>query len=122
MKRYCAICHSIHEGKCERPKFRKARNSEADRFRNTQAWRRFSSVIVERDLSCCRMCLKSGLVNSNDLSVHHIVPLAVDFERRLDDSNAITLCRFHHEKAESGRISKQELLKLAAETPQIPKL
>ena len=47
-------------------------------------------------------------VNS-DLSVHHIVPLKVDYDRRLDNDNLITLCRYHHEAAERGYISRLEL-------------
>lgn len=38
-----------------------------------------------------------------------IVPLKVDYDRRLDNDNLITLCRYHHEAAERGRISRQEL-------------
>ena len=123
MKRYCTVCHSIHEGHCERQaEFNRARNSEADKFRNTQTWRRKSAAIMERDRMCCRMCLKAGQIEYSGLSVHHIVPLAVDFDRRLDDDNLITLCRFHHERAERGQIKARELMQLAAETAQLPEI
>lgn len=114
MKRYCTVCSGIHEGRCERPfaAFR-ARNSEADRFRNTQAWRRKSAAVMQRDRMCCRMCLKAGIIEYRRLSVHHIIPLAVDFDKRLDDDNLITLCRFHHERAERGQIKPSELRELA---------
>ena len=77
---------------------------------------------MERDRMCCRMCLKAGQIEYRGLSVHHIIPLAVDFDKRLDDDNLITLCRFHHERAERGQIKAWELLQLAAETAQLPKL
>lgn len=110
MKRYCTICHKIHEGRCK-PEF--TRYSMADRFRNTQVWRRKSAAILDRDYHCCRVCYAGRKVCTSNLSVHHITPLAVDFDRRLDEDNLITLCRFHHEQAERGAIKAADLRKLA---------
>ena len=70
---------------------------------------RKAAEILERDYHCCRVCLSAGIINSNDLSVHHIIPLKDDYDRRLDNDNLITLCRYHHEAAERGHISRQEL-------------
>ena len=115
MKRYCTICHCIHEGRCERPRsYAGARDSQADRFRNTQVWRRKSAAILQRDFHCCRLCASAGLVCSQGLSVHHIVPLSADFDKRLDDDNLVTLCRYHHEQAERGAVKAGELRRLAA--------
>lgn len=123
MKHYCTVCRKIHEGKCARQiDFRRTRDSQIDKFRNTQLWRRKSAEIQERDLHCCRVCLKAGLMNSRDLSVHHIIPMSADFDRRLDNGNLITLCRFHHEQAERKRISRRELLHIAESVPTLPKL
>lgn len=116
MKRYCTICHSIHEGRCSRPReYRGTRNSQADKFRNTQSWRRKAAVILDRDYHCCRVCARAGVICTQDLSVHHIIPLARDYDKRLDDDNLITLCRYHHEQAECGIIKPCELHRLAAE-------
>ena len=52
---------------------------------------------------------------TDDLSVHHIEPIATAWDRRLDDDNLITLCRKHHDMAEGGMISSAELLKIARE-------
>ena len=38
------------------------------------------------------------------LSVYHIAPLSEDWERRLDETNFITLCALHHDMAERGRL------------------
>ncbi len=71
-------------------------------------------------MNLCQVCVR-GLYNSRrkfnsrDLSVHHIISLVTDFDRRLDNSNLITLCRYHHELAERGRIPARELLDIAAE-------
>ena len=69
---------------------------------------------MQRDFNCCRVCANVGVICAQDLSVHHIIPLAVDYERRLDDDNLITLCRYHHEQAERGAIKAAELRRLAA--------
>lgn len=123
MKHYCSVCHTVHEGRCERPvQTDRRRNSEADRFRNRKVWRRKADSILERDRYCCRMCLKVGIINSRELSVHHIIPLVSDFSSRLDDSNLITLCRFHHEQAERGHIHTRELLNLASDAVKLPEL
>ena len=118
MKRYCTVCRRIHTGRCARPReYRAARNSQADRFRNTQVWRRMAALILERDYHCCRMCAKAGIINSRELSVHHITPIAADYDRRLDEDNLITLCRFHHEQAERGNIKAQELRRILSTPP-----
>lgn len=113
MKRYCTVCGRIHNGCCPRPMPIRGRNSAADKFRNTQVWKHKAAEILERDFHCCRVCLAAGILTNRDLSVHHIVSLQKDYERRLDNDNLITLCRFHHEQAERGAISKRELLELA---------
>ena len=121
MKHYCTVCNSIHEGRCKRPRlYQRIRNSTADRFRNTQAWRRTAVRIMDRDHNCCRVCLTAGIVESRNLSVHHIRSLATDYDRRLDENNLITLCRYHHEQAEIGRISVNNLSRLAMDKPVLP--
>lgn len=114
MKRYCTVCGKIHNGYCPRPIRIRQRNATADKFRNTQVWKRKAAAILERDFHCCRICLAAGILTNYDLSVHHIIPLNADFDKRLDDGNLITLCRFHHEQAERGLIPKRELLELAS--------
>lgn len=123
MKHYCNVCHSIHDGRCRAPRYaERKRNSEADRFRNTQVWRKTAKRIIRRDLNCCRVCLSGGVVEYRELSVHHIVPIACDYDRRLDDDNLITLCRYHHEKAEQGQISRKKLLEIVQKPAVLPQL
>lgn len=119
IKRYCPICGTVHEGHCRTAS---ERNSKADKFRNTQLWKRTAKAILERDFNCCRVCLLNGIFTNRGLSVHHIVPLSEDYKRRLDEGNLITLCRLHHEQAEHGRISRKVLFELAEGEPSFPKL
>ena len=114
MLKACSRCGKIHKsGDCPipvTPYYRQVRNSDADLFRNRKVWQRKAAEILERDYHCCRVCLSAGIINSNDLSVHHIIPLKDDYDRRLDNDNLITLCRYHHEAAERGQISRKELV------------
>lgn len=121
IKRYCTVCGKVHEGHCKQL-YGGDRNSQADKFRNTQTWKRTAKQIMERDLQCCRVCLMNGVFTNHGLSVHHIVPLSEDFSLRLDDSNLITLCRYHHTRAECGAISRKVLLELAEIEPVFPEI
>ena len=68
--------------------------------------------IKKRDKYLCQLCLKDNVYNYDDLQVHHIIPIAKNYDRRLDSDNLITLCRMHHEQAEKVIISKEELHEL----------
>lgn len=77
---------------------------------------------MKRDVYCCRLCLLEGLLKNRGLSVHHIIPLSEDFEKRLDPDNLITLCRHHHEQAEKGIIPRKKLLELAKIPAAFPEI
>lgn len=123
MKKACSRCGKIHDRNyvCTSGNAAQSRaESIAYAFRNRQTWKRKADEIRERDMNLCQVCLRvmynaRKKYNSYGLSVHHIVPLATDFDRRLDNNNLITLCRYHHELAERGKIPTQVLLDMAAE-------
>lgn len=117
IKRFCAVCGRVHTGLCKPSCTNAPRNSQADKFRNTQAWKRTARLILERDKHCCRVCLERGFLVNRGLSVHHITPLSEDYEQRFDEQNLITLCRFCHERAERGAISRERLKKLTSTPP-----
>lgn len=119
MLKACSGCGRIHKkGECDIVavySYKRKNESQAQKFRNRKVWRRKADEILERDYCCCRLCLMAGVVNSENLSVHHIIPLVQDFDKRLDNDNLITLCRYHHELAERGMLKKSELHRLACE-------
>ena len=62
----------------------------------------------------CQICLLDKYKTDfkytyKELEVHHIIPIEEDYSKRLDSDNLITLCRYHHEMAEKGLISREEL-------------
>ena len=128
MKTTCRYCGRIHErsydcGRKPKPKTPTGADTpEERRFRKTEAWKRMSLRIRRRDNYLCQICLRGmyqydteSPLTYTGIEVHHIVPLAADPERRLDVYNLITLCRYHHELAESGRIQTGELEAIAGE-------
>lgn len=81
------------------------------------AWRRLAAFVRDRDSELCAACAAEDpptFCNSH-LSVHHIVPIAAAWDSRLDPDNCITLCPFHHERAEDETISADYLRSLIAD-------
>lgn len=124
MKKACKYCGKIHEKSfiCEKkPKiqyskryYKKKYNRKEDIFRSSYDWQKKRTYILKRDRYLCQACLNNlaGTVcrlTTEKLSVHHIKPLRTDFNLRLDENNLITLCSMHHEMAENGRISAEQL-------------
>lgn len=122
----CAYCGRIHESSYICPQKNQAikdraakqmaykKNRGVDKFRRTKVWLRKSKAIRQRDNYLCQACLNmcidtTNQYNGSNLEVHHIVPLVEDFDKRLDDDNLITLCRHHHELAESNQIDRYTL-------------
>lgn len=118
MRRSCVYCGRIHPKGyiCPLKPVRRKGRSNADRFRSTSVWQKKREHIAARDHNLCRVCLKNGIY-SQDIQVHHITPLAEDYDKRLDDDNLISLCPLHHEQAECGLISADLLRKLAVSEP-----
>ena len=118
----CKICGGMHPFgvRCpNRGSNKKNYDRDEEKFRGSAAWKKKRELIRQRDGYMCRWCREKGYRNRDSfvldrLSVHHIVPLAENFEKRLDDDNLITLCERCHEEAEKGVIDKHDLMRLAA--------
>ena len=66
----------------------------------------------KRDKYLCQVCLNDNIYKYDDLQVHHIIPIDKNYDLKLDESNLITLCSYHHKKAEQNKITKKYLYKL----------
>lgn len=119
MKKACKYCGKIHDTKyiCEKKPDRKPKQlGTIDAFRSSYEWKLKREYIKKRDRYLCQACLNNleGTVRricTANLSVHHIEPLKNHFELRLDETNLITLCEYHHESAECGKIPAELLRK-----------
>lgn len=130
MLKACSYCGRIHDSKhiCpqkeqaikNRQSQRTSKNKRIYDFHRSHKWKGKSIAIRERDNYCCQICIRElhnpeRKYETDNISVHHIVPVAEDWEYRLDDENLITLCSRHHEQAEKGEIKRDELQKIAKE-------
>lgn len=127
MLRSCQYCGRVHDTKymCpqkerrikERQSYKKKEGRKIQVFRRGERWRRKSVDIRTRDRYCCQICKRklygAKRVETEGVSVHHIVPIVEDWDARLDDSNLISLCGRHHEMAEKGEIPRKELQEIA---------
>lgn len=117
----CRYCGRIHDDSYQCIHKKKYSGMQHDKKgkdqRNSRKWRSKRELIKQRDNYMCQCCIRSypGTMNQiegKDISVHHIIPLAEGGDL-LDEDNLITLCRYHHEQAEKGKISRRELQVLA---------
>ena len=129
MLKSCQYCGRIHDSKkkctqkeaAEQARWEKRKQTKALTFRRTSRWTEKSVQIRERDnymCLCCRAMLEGTVnqFNTEDISVHHIVPIEEDYEQRLEDENLITVCGVHHEMCEAGKISRTVQKALAKES------
>ena len=117
MKKTCSRCGIVPDNHVCPYKPKRYIKTTAKTIRQTNRWHQKSLNIRERDDFLCRICRLNlydtvKQYNSSDIEVHHIVPLEMDDSKAFEDSNLISLCRFHHELAECGTIPQQELLKI----------
>lgn len=70
------------------------KNKEVIKPITNARWRKLRSLIIKRDGGCCQRCLiKYGMINSENLQVHHIKPRTNYPELVYEESNLITLCK-----------------------------
>ena len=122
MLKSCKYCGRIHDTKfnCgQKPQGRHKADSEAHQIHQKNRWKELSKEIRDRDGYCCVVCMSGNYnairhINYEGVSVHHIEPLSERPDLAYDRTNLITLCSYHHERAEAGEISRDELHRMAA--------
>ena len=118
----CSRCGVVKRGHiCPyRQSRRREKDKASDKFRKTKAWTKKSIEIRQRDKYLCQVCIRNlhntlDFLNYKKISVHHITPIEEDYNRRLDNDNLISLCRYHHKMADDGLIEREELYRIAEE-------
>lgn len=112
MFKSCSRCGKIHDinYKCNVGKVYK--HNEIDKLRSTTRWTNKSIEIREASNYLCSVCLDEGILNYDNLEVHHINKLQDNPEQWLDNDNLICLCKYHHKQADEGKIDKDYLIEL----------
>lgn len=76
------------------------RNRDFERFRHSREWLSIRQAVIDRDGGLDQYALHTTGELIPGTSVHHIIPLADDWSRRLDMSNLILLSEQTHGEIE----------------------
>lgn len=84
-----------------------------DSFYHSSEWQAVRQQVLERDHYICQVCKRAGRITPAT-TVHHIVPLRMDYSRRLDLSNLETICKAchnaeHRERTQSLKKKKTKI-------------
>lgn len=122
MLKSCQYCGKIHDSKyiCKEKPNRKKEVTETDRFRWTSIWQRKREEIKKRDLYLCQICIRElyntvTKYNTEELSVHHNIPINEDYNKRLDNDNLLTVCDYHHKMCDRGEIPRNKVQRIIDE-------
>lgn len=122
MLKSCQYCGRIHDSKfiCTSKPQTKKQITEADKFRWTSLWQKKREEIKQRDLNLCQICIRelyNTIVkyNTEELEVHHNVPINEDYNKRLDNNNLLTVCDIHHKMCDRKEISREEVQQIIKE-------
>ncbi|HHV61139.1 MAG TPA: AAA family ATPase [Firmicutes bacterium] len=99
-ERYCpehAKEEATRKAEWQRRYDQQARDSRVVEFYHSQAWLALRRRALERDAYLCQPCLREHRITPAD-TVHHIVPIEQDWDRRLDLSNLEAICRACHNR------------------------
>lgn len=70
------------------------KNKETLKPLMSNKWKKFRKIIISRDGHRCQRCLiKYGVINGNELQVHHIKPRIYYPELMYEEANVVTLCK-----------------------------
>jgi 5-methylcytosine-specific restriction endonuclease McrA len=130
MKIGCSYCGRIHEDnyicKDKEQELKRKRNSykvkDVYKFYKTKDWKSKREDIMERDMCMCQLCIRDRYMKDgmrrfeyDDISVHHILKLNENYDKRLDEDNLISFCKYHHSMVEDDRKYIDELIEIAKE-------
>lgn len=112
MYKTCSRCGKIHDYnyKCNKGKVYK--KNDIDKLRSTHDWTIKSIEIREASHYLCSVCLDKGILNYENVEVHHIEKLQDHPELLLENDFLICLCKQHHKEADEGKIDKDYLINL----------
>lgn len=87
-------------------------NDKYVRFYHSRAWQRARQMALTRDHYLCQVCYRQGRVTPAR-TVHHIVHIKDNWDKRLDLDNLETICLECHnqEHPEKGAKNKEQVLR-----------
>lgn len=112
----CSYCGGYHNRgyKCKAKPSRTKEHTSASKFRSKRIWTEKARAIKTRDKHLCQWCLtQDNKYTFEGLEVHHIIPISMDWSKRLDDYNLVTLCSYHHKMADKQQLDNGILFDIA---------
>lgn len=100
---YCDSHKEFGQQKIEESKkiryaeYDKRRDKKLVAFYNGIKWRRLRDFILSRDNYLCQDCLKQNDIAAAE-EVHHIIEVKVDWSKRYEQDNLVSLCKSCHRK------------------------
>lgn len=86
--------------------------TKQQKFRNSYAWKKLRAEVRTRDGDECVICKLHNEHTKDPLAVHHIISIYEDWNLRMEKSNLITLCDYHHVATHNGKYNTADLLEL----------
>lgn len=99
-KPLCSTC-AAKNGDRHRMYDAKVRDKRASAFYHSAQWCAVRDIVMQRDGYQCQRCKANGLVRPAE-EVHHIYPLRLRWNKRLDVNNLVSLCHHCHMEVERG--------------------
>ena len=94
-KKYCEVCEV--KANARHKEYKRYRTDDKEqRFYSDPGWIRKREKIKYTDNGYCLICLNNNYHRAMD-TVHHIVELKEDWNKRFDDDNLISLCESCHQ-------------------------
>ena len=81
----------------------KHRDPRSDKFYHSGEWKKASNQAMIRDHFICQRHLKNKKIVSAEM-VHHIIPIKIDWSKRLDLDNLVCLCDSCHAEVEGNKL------------------
>lgn len=83
--------------------------SKENEFYHSQEWHEVRQQVLERDMYLCQVCKRNGIIKQGN-TVHHIVHLKDDWDKRADLDNLETICpQCHNKEHEEKGFSKEKI-------------
>lgn len=98
---YCEECQPIKDEQREQfkakrtSKYNKQRDPKYKQFYMTREWQILRSLKLQQTGYLCEECKTEGLMAPAE-DVHHVIPISMDWDKRLDINNLKCLCVKHH--------------------------
>lgn len=115
MFKSCSKCGKIHDANFRCQVGRIYQGGEERKLRSKYSWTLKSKEIREKANHLCEVCRDQGMINYENISVHHIIKIRDDKSLTLDNDNLICLCEEHHTQADENKLDVEYLKRLASD-------